>query len=114
MVLPYAWEGRCKSQPLLDEAAILIGMAYVDLNSILAKMATTPEASDFTSVQLHIRTTIKGGPSKSKKFICNEHQDSPVGLHFGLQDYLMVIEDTGRMIRDDKRGVQYQPLLPQS
>ena len=50
------WEGRFKSQPLLDEAAILACSAYVDLNPVRALIAETPEESDFTSVQDRIES----------------------------------------------------------
>ncbi|MCL1050200.1 transposase [Shewanella abyssi] len=99
------WEGRFKSQALLDEAAVLACMAYVELNPIRAKMASTPEQSDFTSLKLRVTAALKGKqPSKLLPFIGNEREHQPKGIAFSLKDYLELVDDTGRVIRDDKRG----------
>ncbi|MEL4296548.1 transposase, partial [Shewanella xiamenensis] len=72
------WEGRFKSQDLLDEAAVLACMAYVDYSllkesPIRAQLADTPEQSDHTSIQLRIRAALKGEqPSNLLPFIGNE------------------------------------------
>lgn len=99
------WEGRFKSQALLDEAAVLACMAYVELNPIRAKMANTPEKSNFTSIKLRIEAALKGEQPKSLlPFIGNERVNQPKGIAFSIKDYLQLVDETGRVIRDDKRG----------
>lgn len=104
------WEGRFKSQALLDEAAVLACMAYVDLNPIRAKLADTPEQSAHTSIQLRIKAAIRGEqPKNLLPFIGNElnsnkHTSQSNGIAFSLKDYLELVDETGRIIRDDKQG----------
>lgn len=99
------YEGRFKSQALLDEQAILACMAYVDLNPIRAKMASTPETSDFTSIQTRIESAKeKGIPDTLAPFQGSERKDKADGIPFALQDYIELVDITGRAIREDKRG----------
>jgi REP element-mobilizing transposase RayT len=105
------WEARFKSQALLDEKALATCMVYVDLNPIRAKMAETPESSEFTSVKERIATA-QSTPEPSKPhqpktlfpFVGYPRKEMPAGLPFRPQDYLELVDWTGRQIRDDKRG----------
>ncbi|ACA87891.1 transposase [Shewanella woodyi] len=99
------WEGRFKSQALLDEAAVLACMAYVELNPIRAQMADTLESSDNTSIQLRVNAALKGEqPTQLLPFIGDERLNQPKGINFALKDYLELVDETGRIIRNDKRG----------
>lgn len=93
------WEGRFKSQALLDERALLACMAYVDLNPIRAAMASTPEKSDYTSVQDRI-----AHPNTSQLMAFSHKSDDEDRIPFPLKDYLELVDWSGRAIRSDKKG----------
>ncbi|MCU7849527.1 MAG: transposase [Candidatus Thiodiazotropha sp. (ex Lucinoma kastoroae)] len=119
------WEGRFKSQALLDDAALLTCMSYVDLNPIRAKLADRPEESDFTAIQDRIRHYKKTldqtgnraeaattAPAHLLPFVGGEHQDKAPGLNFSLPDYLELTDWAGRAIREDKSGAIPSELSP--
>ena len=102
------WEGRYKSQALLDEAALLTCMAYVDLNPVRAKMAETPEASDYTSIQE--RAEKASGDSARKqvphlKPLRSQGQNPDTAIPFALSSYLELVDWTGRIVRKARGGV---------
>jgi len=108
------WEGRFKSQALLDEAALAACMAYVDLNPVRANIAKTPETSKHTSVKKRVEKAQQGKqPKMLLPFVGNPRKVMPKGLPFELKDYLELIELTGRCIREDKSGYieENQPAL---
>jgi len=106
------WEGRFRSQALLDEGAVLKCMAYVDLNPIRAGIAVTPEASAHTSVKARIEgkddhLSPLGTMSGSGKAL---DQSIPMTR----KDYLRLVDWTGQALRLGKRGripARVQPLL---
>lgn len=128
------WEGRFKSQALLDETALLSCMAYVDLNPVRAGVEKDLESSDFTSIQQRLFDYVKYKAKKNsteKQVVDRVQQQrqlkmdlglanlpeqvlmpfsgsSKVAIHTALpftrEDYFDLVERTGRIIRDDKRG----------
>ena len=109
------WEGRFKSQALLDEAAVLTCMSYVDLNPVRAGLAETPEASDFTSIQQRLselgETADESPPAESalqrpQLMALETDRGDPhaTALSFSTADYLALVDWSGRAIREDKRG----------
>jgi hypothetical protein len=105
---------------LLDEAALIACMAYADLNPVRAAMADTPGTSEHTSIKQRIEysRTIKKPNSVMAQtplllpFTGNPRQDSPNGIPMLLSDYLALVDEIGRIIRNNKRGAIENKLAP--
>jgi hypothetical protein len=98
------WEGRYKCQALLDEAAVLTCMSYVDLNPIRAGIAENLEASAHTSA-VHRIEAIRSNPAAATLLLSSINGTTATDhLPITTQDYLDLIDWTARLTRDDKRG----------
>jgi len=116
------WEGRFKSQALLDEAGLLTAMAYVDLNPIRAGIGVTPEGSEFTSIYARIAQLRSSGNGESVPAVDSSAASVPLlpfrdaatdrrcAIPFSFEDYLELVDWTGRVRREDKRGFIDQQL----
>ena len=115
------WEGRFKSQALLDEAGLLTAMAYVDLNPVRAGVAATPEESEFTSIYARIqqhtshvrarrhtrketkpRVRLSTPPLLAFRNQSTPQQEPTLPMRF--EDYLQLVDWTGRVARSNKSG----------
>ena len=121
------WEGRFKSQALLDEPSVVAAMAYVDLNSVRAGMFESPEESDYTSIQQRVLEQdpkIAAGEPASVEAL-PEDLRSAIGrlmpfsdqattgestldpertIPCEIRDYLELVDWSGRAIIEGKRG----------
>jgi len=95
-VTGHFWESRFKSQALLDEAAVLTCMAYVDLNPIRAKMSKTLQDSDHTSIQKRVEKLTEEELKQSVKALAGEVKNRTMVLN--LKDYIELVEWSGKSI----------------
>ncbi len=95
-VTGHFWESRFKSQALLDEAALLTCMAYVDLNPIRARMSKTLEDSDHTSIQKRVKALAEEQLKQSVKALSGEIKNRTMVLK--LKDYIELVEWSGKSI----------------
>lgn len=145
------WEGRYQSVPLLDQAAVVACMAYVDLNPIRAQIADRPERSRHTGVRTRIvarqafraqgRLRVAGDGQRADVQRAAQvatagglrpqprHAEDglwlaplaqcvagppgePSATPLTLDEYLTLVDATGRLLRDGKRGRIPPGLLP--
>jgi REP element-mobilizing transposase RayT len=113
------WESRFKCLDLLDEAAMAACMVYVDLNPIRAGLASTPEDSDFTSIQSRLRAWTKetqvvedtagstdtpGVPSALWLCPISSEPERRGCLQMTESEYFDLVDRSGRILRSGKRG----------
>jgi hypothetical protein len=97
-------QGRYKCQALLDEAAVLTCMSYVDLNPIRAGIAENLESSAHTGAVQRIEK-IRSDSSIAKVSLTSIYASTTrANLPITTEDYLDLIDWTARLTRADKRG----------
>jgi hypothetical protein len=126
------FEGRFKSIAVLDEEALLAVSAYIDLNPVAAGIAITPESSEYTSVKVRVdhvqqqgriadlqaakKGSVAGSraskkleeglwliPIEDRRQLDSNREGMLAG--FTLGHYLMLVEYTGRLLRDGKASI---------
>jgi len=123
------FESRFKCLAVTDEMGVLICGTYIDLNQIRAEEAETPETSKRTSAYRRIKAML-ARRKKSRKAADWDGFLTPINtrgdqqtlgypkagtldglrasdkglLEMSLEDYLQVLDWSGRQLRRDKRG----------
>jgi REP element-mobilizing transposase RayT len=116
------WESRFASQALKSEEALISCMAYVDLNPLRAGISDRPEASSHTSIRERLQPEFNSQQAIDDQTLCGDLLDfkttlkpllpfenrlvneTQTGIPFNFEEYLALVDWTGRIIRSDKRG----------
>ena len=93
------WEGRFKSQRLLDESAILACMVYVDLNPVRAGVVEDVVETEHTSLSHRLNT--KKGETTDELLIIDSTK--PLPIKQSLADYIAL----ARWTADAQRSVRH-------
>ena len=108
------WEGRFKCQRLDDIGAVLACSIYIDLNPVRAKAAKTPEESEFTSAYERIKALRKSEREDLWLAPVRHTKNRKGFLPISLQEYLALLDSTGRELIHGKRGAipaNLEPIL---
>jgi REP element-mobilizing transposase RayT len=106
------WEGRFKSQQLLDEDAILAAMIYVDLNPVRAGISE--DASDASHTSLKKRLTT---PTHRDHMTALNQPNVSLPFAYSLQEYIELadwtveVQQNKRPSRSYNRGPPHNPDL---
>ena len=92
------WEGRFKSQALLDEVAVVACMVYVDLNPVRAGMARALKTSSYTSIRRRLQYALKGEQAPHLMPLTEQSDGGKSVLNLSLNRYLDLVESTCRNI----------------
>jgi hypothetical protein len=105
-------------------------MAYVDLNPVRAGIASQPETSEYTSIRERIEPEFNLDNAVQDQAQCGDlfefntplkpllpfeggqRGDDQAGILFDFEEYLQLVDWTGRIIRRDKRGSIDEALPP--
>jgi len=97
------WQGRYSAQALLDEAAVLSCMAYVDLNPVRAKITDKLEESHHTSIKKRLDEIKQIDPIKVQENLDTaitaiSNQLNSKKLSISTKSYIELVEWTGKNI----------------
>ncbi len=129
------WESRFKCTRLLDSSALMAAMAYVDLNPIRAGLALTPENSEYTSAKCRcdgrrarkilqqqtlldqrqlamVKSLARSDLWLTPVFRTDKTVPGEELVPATLDQYLDLLDWTGRQIREGKRGAIPSELKP--
>lgn len=112
------WEGRFKSQALLDEASVLACMAYVDLNPARTRKTGSIKNLLYTSLNQRLIASKAGRFAQGLLPLRTQRKPDTFHLWFSLQTYLQLlhwsVEHYTNNVKDPPAGLAVPELLEQT